>query len=243
MSKSTAKPKHVSSLYVPPVTTTVSSPGETRVGKKNIKPQLTQAQKLTKNVKILSALDKIDIVTTDIFKSVIVLLLFVFINYVAETLGSKTRIILSNKYWYNKQIVIFLTIYLVINITSLHGLHLAPIYTLLVSIVGWFLFNFLTSLGQVWLIRNPPITWFGIIIIPLILFYVTSDFKTYYAELPPNEENTKLTNIFNYVQKFFLIIAIILMIYGFTFAYIKAKRKLKSKFSFKDFFFSIKPHK
>ena len=109
----------------------------------------------------------------EVFKSITILIMFVLINFIATTMGSKTREIMSQKYWYNKQIVVFLTLYLVINIMSLKGLRLYPAYTLLISIVGWILFNLMTSLGEVWAIRSPPITWLWLTCIPLILFFIS----------------------------------------------------------------------
>ena len=218
----------------------MSSSDPSRISTKNKKAQLTQAQKLKFNVRLLNFLDNTNSFVSKILISVIILFLFIFINYIANTLGSKTRTLLSNKYWYNKQIIIFLTIYLAINITSLHGLKIRPIFTLISSIIGWFLFNVVTSLGEVWISKNPPMTWFTIVIIPMILFYIVNDFKNYYKQSEPNATNTRLVNIFKIFQIILLLLILILLIIGFYFSYSKAKKKLKSNFDFKKFFFAIK---
>tara|TARA_B100000780_G_scaffold276552_2_gene245360 strand:+ start:1146 stop:1754 length:609 start_codon:yes stop_codon:yes gene_type:complete len=173
----------------------------------------------------------------EVFKSITILIMFVLINFIATTMGSKTREIMSQKYWYNKQIVVFLTLYLVINIMSLKGLRLYPAYTLLISIVGWILFNLMTSLGEVWAIRSPPITWLWLTCIPLILFFISNDFYNYYSELEPNDHNKYYTNLWFNIIKILIVIIIFLIITGFIIALTSAKSK--KGFNFINFFFSI----
>jgi hypothetical protein len=178
------------------------------------------------------------ILTGEVFKSIIILIIFILVNFIAKTMGSKTREVMSQKYWYNKQIVVFLTLYLVINIMSLKGLNLYPLYTLFISIVGWLLFNLITSLGEVWAIRSPPMTWFGITCIPLILFFIANDFYNYYSELDPNDHNKFYTNMWFNIIKSLIIITILCMILGFVISLSHARQN--KGFNFLKFFFSIK---
>ena len=172
------------------------------------------------------------------FKSITILLIFILINFVAKTMGSKTIKIMSKKYWYNKQIIVFLTLYLVINIMSLKGYRLFPLYTLFISIFGWLLFNIITSLGESWAIYNPPITWFGITFIPLVLFFISNDFYNYYSELDQNNHNKYYANLWFNIIKGLIIITIFTIIVGFIIVYSKIRKK--SGYNFFSFFFSIK---
>lgn len=212
---------------------------DSRVSDKK-KTNLTQAQKMDGDNKIFSFIEKVNNNFAKIIISVLVLIVFIYVNFIADTLGSLSRNLLSDKYWYNKQIIIFLTIYVGINLTSLHGLHVEPQITILYSIIGWLLFNILTSLGEVWFYKKYSITWFLLVMIPMILFYIVYDFKTYYSDLEPNAYNTKIINILKILETILLFLFIVLLITGFTISYTRQKNKLKSKFNFLKFFFLIK---
>ena len=175
---------------------------------------------------------------SDTFKSITILIIFILINFVAKTMGSKTIEIMGERYWYNKQIIVFLTLYFVINVMSLKGYRLFPLYTLFISVVGWILFNLITSLGEGWAIANPPITWFGVSCIPLIFFFIANDFYNYYSQLEPNDHNKFYTNLWFHIIKGLITITILLIIVGTISVYSKASKK--KNFNFFKFFFSIK---
>ena len=53
-----------------------------------------------------------------LFKALTIILIYIVNNLGYSPIGCKTRYLFSNKFWYNKQLVIFFVIYFVINLRS-----------------------------------------------------------------------------------------------------------------------------
>ena len=112
-----------------------------------------------------------DIVSTaaPFFKALTIIMIFIVSNLGYSPVGCKTQYLFSNKYWYNKQLVIFFVIYFVINLRSnaAHG-GAAPNDLFIMSVIVWFMYNITARLGETWAImKSPlwpgPLTWFGLL--------------------------------------------------------------------------------
>ena len=101
-----------------------------------------------------------DIVSTaaPMFKALTIIMIFIVSNLGYSPIGCKTQYLFSNKFWYNKQLVIFFVIYFVINLRSnaAHG-GSAPNDLFIMSIIVWVLYNVTSRLGETWAIMKNSI--------------------------------------------------------------------------------------
>ena len=180
-----------------------------------------------------------------ILKALVILTLFLLEGVGYSPLGCKTQYLLSSRFWFNKQIVVFFIIYFVINlggdtITKLTN----PMQQLLISIACLFLYNIIARLGEIWWAKDPwywpgPMTWFGLISLPLLMIYIFEDMRRYY--MVENAVIPSAATIDN-IKKLELVMIIGLIIMttiGFFKAWQRSAKLHGKYFSFLAFFFGV----
>lgn len=120
-----------------------------------------------------------------LFKALVIISLFLVNGIGFSPLGCKTQYLFSPKFWFNKQFVIFFIIYFIINLGGYTVSILSdPNRQLILSIVCLIFYNIIARLGEVWFDKHPlywpgPLTYFGVIVWPLILLYIADDMRRY----------------------------------------------------------------
>lgn len=136
----------------------------------------------------ISTILKSSIITNIIplLKALVIITLFLLDGVGFIPLGCKTQYLFSSRFWYNKQIVIFFIIYFIINLGGENISKLTnPLQQLAISISCLILYNMLSKLGDIWWNPSPwywpgPMTWFGLIALPLIILYIFEDMRRFY---------------------------------------------------------------
>lgn len=163
----------------------------------------------------------------NIIKSIFLLLLAIFGNFVAETLGCKTQQLLSNN-MFIKQFIILLMIYFTLSFIEDVKTH--PLNNMKYSISIWILFLMFTKMHLVMTIIS---------FILLLINYVIHTFIEYYSQ-----DYLQNKNIINNLTKFYNLINIInilIIIIGFIKYYDKQYIERKNdNFNLSKFIFGIK---
>ena len=180
-----------------------------------------------------------------ILKALVILTLFLLEGVGYSPLGCKTQYLLSSRYWYNKQVVIFFIIYFVINlggdaITKLTN----PIQQLIISIVCLFLYNIIGRLGDIWWNKNPwywpgPMTWFAVIALPLVMVYIFEDIRRYYMVENAIIPSTEIIDNIKKLELWMIIGSIIFITIGFFKSWQQSATIHGKYFSFLAFFFGV----
>ena len=203
--------------------------------------QKTEIDKIKNKALVWSNLLLPDIIP--IFKALVIVTLFLISGLGYTPLGCKTQYLFSNRYWYNKQLVIFFIIYFIINIRGEAVSELTnPLQEFILSIITWIIFNMIARMSDVWLSKAPwywpgPLTWFGAIALPLITMYILDDMRRYFiAEHALKDSKNKIDLIKN-VEMGLIITVFILLTVGFIKAFGIEHKKAGKTFKFIPFFF------
>ena len=173
-----------------------------------------------------------------ILKALVIIMLFLVSSIGYSSLGCKTQYLMSSKFWYNKQIVIFFIIYLVINLGGDTISKLTnPIQQLILSIISLLLYNIMGRLGEIWWNPFPsywpgPMTWFSIIALPMIAIYILDDMKKYYMAENAVFIHTEKIDAIKVIEIITAGITILLILSGFYKATIQSMKRYKDNFSF-----------
>jgi hypothetical protein len=177
------------------------------------------------------------------FKALVIISLFLVNGIGFSPLGCKTQYLFSPRFWFNKQFVIFFIIYFIINLGGYTVARLSdPNKQLILSIICLIFYNITARLGEVWFDKNPsywpgPLTYFGVIVWPLILLYVVDDMRRYLTASHAVTSNKNEIDSIKWIEVGLMISIAIIMVTGLYKA-IKESMKLYGKnFEFISFLF------
>ena len=176
-------------------------------------------------------------------RALVVVTLFLVNGVGFSPIGCKTQYLFTSKYWYNKQLVIFFIIYFIINLGGYTITKLSdPRRQFTLSIVALFLFNILARMGEVWFDKSPsywpgPLTYFGLVVFPLISIYVLDDMRRYLTvNYALNTSKSTIDNL-KKVEMGLMGLVGIIMISGFIKAIYESKKSTGKNFNFILFLF------
>lgn len=162
----------------------------------------------------------------DIIKSLLLLLLSISGNFIAETLGCKTQYILSN-FMFIKELIVILTIFF--TLSYINDKSINPINNLKYTIFIWSLFIMFTKMNLYMTV---------ICFTLLIINYIIHIYIEHYRENKHKHKNiiNKLEKLYNYIN----YLNIFLIILGFSsYFYTHYKNIGKSNFKISKFLFGI----
>lgn len=178
-----------------------------------------------------------------LIRALVVVTLFLVNGIGFSPIGCKTQYLFTSKYWYNKQLVIFFIIYFIINLGGYTITKLSdPRRQFFLSIGALLLFNILARMGEVWFDKNPsywpgPLTYFGVVVLPLICIYVFDDMRRYLTvNYALNTSKSTIDNL-KKVEVGLMIAVALIMVVGFIKAMIESKEKTGKNFNFILFLF------
>jgi len=181
--------------------------------------------------------------TVPIFKAVVIITLFLLDGIGFSPLGCKTQFLMTPRFWYNKQIVIFLIIYFIINLGGKTVSQLTdPIKQLVLSVICLLIYNIVARLGDIWWNPSPwyfpgPMSWFTMVALPLIAVYVLDDMRRYYiAENAAYMHRDKI-DILKRIELVLVGVSSVIAVIGFVKAMLRAKKRHGGNFSYLSFFF------
>jgi hypothetical protein len=181
--------------------------------------------------------------TVPILKALVIVTLFLLNGIGFSPLGCKTQYLMSSRFWYNKQVVIFFIIYFIINLGGYTISKLTdPIRQLVLSIICLVLFNITGRLGEVWFMKNPsfypgPLTYFGVIAYPLVMLYIVDDMRRYMIATHDVSEKVKSIDALRGVEIGLISTISLILIVGFWKAIKESKIKFGKNFAFISFLF------
>lgn len=158
-------------------------------------------------------------------KGIVLLILGVAGNFMAETLGCNTQKLLSTN-MFAKHAITLLILFFAIDFTS--GEPKPPHVTLKLTFVIYILFLLFTKM-------NMQIT--IAIFILIISTYVVTLYLDYYNNYDKKERNTSMINNLEYVRKILYIIITVLIVIGFVLYLIKQRKEHAKDWSSIDFLF------
>lgn len=162
--------------------------------------------------------------SSDLLRGVFLLILAVSGNFVAETLGCKTRELLTDNMLV-KQIIILSIIYFAIDFTTQHS---PPIETFANTLVIWVAFLMFTKMNE---------TFTAICFLLLLIGYILASQRDY---LKKNEKkNKKQINNYKSYIKFVMTLFTILLIVGFVLYFIKQRNEHKKTWNILKFIFGV----
>lgn len=180
-----------------------------------------------------------------LFKALTVIMIFIVSNLGYSPVGCKTQYLFSNKFWYNKQLVIFFVIYFVINLRSnaAHG-GAAPNDLFIMSIIVWIMYNVTARLGETWAVmKSPfwpgPLTWFGMLTFPLVILFIVNDARRYYIAIDQTDVYDLTIKSLYYFELILMTALAVLVGIGFYKSYQEQSQRWGKKFKFWSFFFGI----
>ncbi len=177
-----------------------------------------------------------------ILRAVLLITLLIIGGMGYSPVGCKTQYMFTDKYWYNKQIVIFLILYLVVNLrSSWQRREKEPFAVLRGTTIAFVVFNAVARMGDAWL-TGPladmgPATWFGLVLFPLVVLYILDDTRRYYKAIAGKGQYTHAINILYKTEIVLLAAICVLIAVGFFKSYSGARRKSKGKLNFWKFLF------
>jgi len=170
-----------------------------------------------------------------LFKALVIISLFLVNGIGFSPLGCKTQYLFSPRFWFNKQFVIFFIIYFIINLGGENVAKLSdPTRQLILSIIA--------RLGEVWFDKNPsywpgPLTYFGLIVWPLILLYVIDDMRRYLMASHAVSSNKNEINSIKWIEVGLMVSIAMIMFVGLYKAIKESKSLYGKNFEFISFLF------
>lgn len=163
-----------------------------------------------------------------ILKATLLIVLSVSGNFLAETLGCRTRKALENIFV--KHLLLLFMIYFTIDFSKDEDAPQEhPIKNMFKALIVWVVFHIFTHLKQV-----PTM----ILIILLMIVYISDNYSSYLSSLPG--DNSKFIENLRLVEKISFIFALIVGIGGFIIYYIEKKREYKNNFNILKFVMGVK---
>ena len=184
-------------------------------------------------------------VSIPLLKALAVIILFLISGKGYSPFGCRTQYLFTDRFWYNKQLVIFFTIYFVINLSSEDRVELvSPLATFAVSALTWLLFNIVSRLGETWwALKIPgypgPLTWFGVVAFLLAITYIVDDIRRYYIAREEVKEHQGLIRMLYRLELVLVTVTAVVTGLGFYRSYASQRKLLKKNFEFWRFFFGV----
>ena len=178
-----------------------------------------------------------------LFKALVIISLFLVNGIGFSPLGCKTQYLFSPKFWFNKQFVIFFIIYFIINLGGYTVSILSdPNRQLILSIVCLIFYNIIARLGEVWFDKHPlywpgPLTYFGVIVWPLILLYIADDMRRYLMASHAVSAGKNEIDSIKWIELGLMGLIAIVAIIGFYKAIKQSKKSYGKNFEFISFLF------
>jgi len=178
-----------------------------------------------------------------LFKALVIISLFLVNGIGFSPLGCKTQYLFSPKFWFNKQFVIFFIIYFIINLGGYTVSILSdPNRQLILSIVCLIFYNIIARLGEVWFDKHPlywpgPLTYFGVIVWPLILLYIADDMRRYLMASHAVSAGKNEIDSIKWIELGLMGVIAIVAIIGFYKAIKQSKKSYGKNFEFISFLF------
>jgi hypothetical protein len=178
-----------------------------------------------------------------LLKAVVIITLFLLNGVGFSPLGCKTQYLMSSKFWYNKQMVVFFIIYFIINLGGYTISKLTnPVKQLILSIACLLLYNIVGRLGEVWFSKNPyfypgPITYFGLVAFPLVTLYIIDDMRRYLIAEHSLIKKKNNIDALRITEMVLISIIALITIVGFWKAFNLSKIAHGKNFIFISFFF------
>lgn len=178
-----------------------------------------------------------------ILKALVIITLFLLDGIGFSPLGCKTQYLMSPRFWYNKQIVIFFIIYFIINLGADTISKLTdPIQQLTISVACLLFYNLVARLGNVWWDKNPwywpgPMTYFGLISLPLVVIVILDDMRRYYMAENAIFVHAKTIDQIKIIELVIIAFTLLIIAIGFGKAVIKSINEHGKYFSFFSIFF------
>lgn len=161
----------------------------------------------------------------DVIKSAFLIILAISGNFIAETLGCKTQLNLSNN-MYIKHSVILLMLYFTLGYVN-GGKPVHPLVNFKFSVLIWVIFLMFTKM-------NPYFT-LGFVLL-LTINYIIYTFIEYYKSIDKDDSRIKkLHDIFNGITSTLLVILVI----GFTLYFMKQYNDYSDDWSYSKFIFGV----
>ena len=176
-------------------------------------------------------------------RALVVVTLFLVNGIGYSPIGCKTQYLFTSKFWYNKQLVIFFIIYFIINLGGYTITKLSdPRRQFTLSIGALLLFNILARMGEVWFDKKPfywpgPMTYFGLVVFPLISIYVVDDMRRYLTVNYALNTNKSTIDNLKKVELGLMVLVGVIMLVDFIKAIIESKEKTGKNFDFILFLF------
>jgi hypothetical protein len=145
-----------------------------------------------------------------LFKALVIISLFLVNGIGFSPLGCKTQYLFSPKFWFNKQFVIFFIIYFIINL-------------------GGYTVSILSGPG--------PLTYFGVIVWPLILLYIADDMRRYLMASHAVSAGKNEIDSIKWIELGLMGVIAIVAIIGFYKAIKQSKKMYGKNFEFISFLF------
>ena len=178
-----------------------------------------------------------------ILKAFVIISLFIMNGSGYSPLSCKVQYLMGDKFWYNKQVIIFFIIYFIINLGGDTISKLTnPIQQLILSIGTFLLYNIIARLGDLWWDKNPwywpgPMSWFAVLVVPLLSVYILDDMRRYYIAENASFLYGNKIDIIKTIEIGMIFFTLFFIAWGFIKAFIKAKTEYKATFSFFKFLF------
>jgi hypothetical protein len=180
-----------------------------------------------------------------ILKALVIITLFLLDGIGFSPLGCKTQFLMSSRFWYNKQIVIFFIIYFIINLGADTISKLTdPIQQLIISIAVLLFYNIVARLGDVWWNKDPwywpgPMTYFGLIALPMVSIVILDDMRRYYMAENAIFIHAKTIDKIRMAEIMIIAATLLIIIYGFIQSALKSFKIHGKYFSFLAFFWGV----
>lgn len=210
---------------------------------------LETADTIATNLNIGTSLNH-DIIASasPIFKALTMIIIFIVSNLGYSPLGCKTQYLFSNKFWYNKQLVIFFVIYFVINLRSNASHGASPNDLFIISLFVWILYNVASRLGETWAIMQSPfwpgpLTWFGVLTFPLIILFIINDARKYYITIDKVDKYDSTIKILYHSELVLMFSIISILVVGFIKSYQEQSNRWGKRFKFWQYFFGVNDSK
>lgn len=163
-----------------------------------------------------------------ILKATLLIVLSVSGNFLAETLGCRTRQALNNIFI--KHLLLLFMIYFTIDFAKDENTppeH--PIKNMGKAFIVWVIFHIFTHLKQFAT---------GILVLLLMIVYVSDNYSSYLKSLP--DVNNNVIEKLKLLEKISFGLALVIGILGFGMYFIEKRREYKNNFSLFKFIFGVK---
>tara|TARA_B110000208_G_scaffold77266_1_gene99004 strand:+ start:2601 stop:3161 length:561 start_codon:yes stop_codon:yes gene_type:complete len=161
-----------------------------------------------------------------ILKALLLLLLSISGNFLAETLGCKTQFYLENMYV--KHLLILFMIYFTIDFTQGNEV-VNPIINIKRAFIVWILFHLFTHLDI-----GPTV----IVLLMIMVLFFMSNYTVYLEKM--GKKGSQLDKTIKKVEKVLYVLILSIIIIGFFYYYLEKRDEYGKRFNILKFVFGVK---